>query len=185
MSQELQLNPGEDVIMSRGDVGYGGGMSLKNKELILTSQNLILIEKNLFGKTKNIVRFPLSDIMISDNRAQVKLGKKDLVTPSLDVYFKSGMERFIFSFEEDVKEWVNGINTLLTGQPEIYKKEDWLEEMAHVSDVVSGAARKMRKAFGIKSTEQVSCKCPSCGASLTGTEGETIQCPYCGSNFTF
>ena len=28
-------------------------------------------------------------------------------------------------------------------------------------------------------------KCPSCGASLSGTKGETIQCPYCGTTYTF
>ena len=44
---------------------------------------------------------------------------------------------------------------------------------------------KIQSVFGIKSDRKVSCKCPSCGATLTGTKGDTIQCPYCGTFYTF
>lgn len=54
-----------------------------------------------------------------------------------------------------------------------------------MSDAFNGAVRSAKKVLGIKSTEQASCKCPACGASITGTVGETIRCPYCGSYYTF
>lgn len=185
MSEEFKLNPGEEVIKRNNEVGYGSGIVKAHGELILTNQALIFVKKGLLGKTKDVERYALSDIVISNNQAQVKVGKMDNVTHTLDVYFQSGMESFIFTWEDEIKDWANSINTMLTGQPDIYKKEDWLGEMEHVTEAFTGAVKKVRKVFGIKSTEQVSCKCPSCGASLTGIEGETIRCPYCGNNFTF
>ena len=183
MSTEMRLNPGESVVKKTGEIGYGSGPSKKN-ELILTNQSIILIKKNAFEKTKDVVRFPLSEIVISNNQAQAIPGQKDLVTPTLDIYFQSGMESFIFTWEDEVKEWANSINTILTGQPGRYKTDDWMEDIENFADGISDAAKKVRKAFGIKSTEQVSCRCPSCGASLTGIEGETVQCEYCGSYHT-
>ena len=50
-----------------------------------------------------------------------------------------------------------------------------------MADSVNSTIRNLKKTFGIRSDEQVSIKCPSCGATLTGTEGETVKCPYCGS----
>jgi hypothetical protein len=106
------------------------------------------------------------------------------VTHTLDVYFTSGVQSFIFTWEDEIKEWANSINSLLTGGAPIYKVRDDFADLEHIAETVSGVAKKIRQAFGIKSTVQVSCKCPRCGASLTGTEGETIQCPYCDSYVT-
>ena len=184
MSTDVKLNPGEMVIKSSNEIGYGGGLSRQNNELILTNQSLILVHKNLFGKTKEVLRFELSDIVISNQQAQVRLGKKDNVTHTLDVYFQSGVQSFAFTWEDEIKEWANSINTLLTGGPALYKVGDDLADLEHFADTVSGAVRKVREAFGIKSKVQVSCKCPRCGASLTGIQGETIQCPYCDSYVT-
>ncbi|MBQ9062409.1 MAG: hypothetical protein IJ121_06260 [Eubacterium sp.] len=111
-------------------------------------------------------------------------GKKDLVTPTLDVYFQTGMESFLFTWEDEVKEWANCINTMLTGQPARFKTDDWMGEIEELAESFSGAAEKVREAFGLKSAEQVSCSCPSCGASLVGMKGETVRCGYCGSYHT-
>ena len=47
----MQLNPDESVVKKTGEIGYGTGLSKKN-ELILTNQRIILIRKNVFGKTR-------------------------------------------------------------------------------------------------------------------------------------
>lgn len=157
MEKKLVLNTDETIIRRSQEIGYGSSLSRSNNELILTSQAVILMKKNLFGKVSDIIRFPLSDIVISNNQAQVRLGQKDIVTPTLDIYFKTSL----------------------------YKSEDWVAELTEMSDAFNGAVRSAKKVLGIKSTEQASCKCPACGASITGTVGETIRCPYCGSYYTF
>ena len=186
MSADITLNPGEVVIRNCEQVGYGGGMVKRNNdELILTNQRLILKEKSIFGKVKNVTSFPVSDIQISNNQAQVRVGKKGFMDHTLDVYFVSGKERFDFSWEDEIKEWCNDINTLLTGQQGMYKMNTGFEEMLDIVDRFDGSVRRIKKTFGIKSSEHMSGTCPSCGASIEGTEGETVQCPFCGSSFTF
>lgn len=155
------------MIRKNSEVGYGSVFSRSNNELILTNQSLNLRKKNLFGKVKDVVRFPLSDVVISNNQAQVRLEKKDNVTPVLDVYFRSGPESFRFTWEDEVKEWMNAINGLLTGNADLYKKDDWMEDLGKMADTFYGAAKKVRKVFGIKSNEQVSCKCPYCDNNYT------------------
>lgn len=188
MSENIQLNPGETVIRTYGEVGYGGKLSRNNNELTLTTQALILKRKNLFGQVKDIIHFPLSDIVISNNQAQVKMGNVDFMTHSLDVYFTTGMERFRFTWDDDIKDWVNDINTMLTGGPAIYQKKSFLNDGADLlkfAENFDGAAKKFKKIFGIKSSERISRYCPSCGASISGHEGETIKCPFCGGDYTF
>ena len=185
MDEQITLNPGETVIKNSPEIGYGGSLSRDNSELILTNQSIILKRRNLFGKVTEIKRFPLSDITVSNNQAQVRLGKKDIVTPTLDIYFTTGRESFRFTWEDDVKEWANEINRLVTGQQDIYEIKDWAEDMEHIASAIDGSIRKVKRAFGIKETEVVSCKCPACGASISGILGETVQCPYCGSYHTF
>ena len=192
MSEELKLNPDEAVIMSAEEIGYGSGPfgGSKNNELILTNQALLLKVKGMFGKTKEVLRFPLSEIRIVNGRVQALAGKKDIVTPTLDVYFNSGMERFQFVWDKDVQNWIEHINSVITGAPIPQRGEfdDLFEDMAKfsaVADSFSGSVNKVKSAFGIKSTEQIALRCPGCGASLSGTVGEVGKCPYCGSFVKF
>ena len=102
MEAQLTLNPGETVVKRNSEIGCGGSFSRNNNDLILTNQSIILQKKNLFGKVTEVKRFPLSEITVSGNQAQVRLGKKDIVTPTLDIYFSSGMESFRFTWEDEV-----------------------------------------------------------------------------------
>ena len=191
MSEELKLNPDESVIMSADQIGYGNGLFGGGKnELILTNQALLLKVKGMFGNTKEVLRFPLSEIRIVNGQVQALPGKKDIVTPTLDIYFNSGMERFLFIWERGVKNWIEHINSVITGAPvrERGEFDDMFEDMAKLSavaDTLSGSVNKVKSALGIRSTEQIALRCPGCGASLSGTEGEVGKCPYCGSFVKF
>ncbi len=190
MNEEFTLQPEETVLKRCDEVGIGKGgiMSTKADTLILTNQCLILIVRSMFHKVKDVQRFPLSDIVISNGQPQVKMGKLDIVTSTLDVYFKSGEMRFRFEWEDEIKAWVAAITSAITGVPVSAPQDDMTEfvgEISAVADSVSSAVGKLRKTFGIKSTEMVSGHCSGCGASLSGHEGETVQCPYCGTYHTF
>ena len=76
MSEDLKLQANENVIKTSSEVGYGGGMFNKRNDLILTNQSIILVKKGLLGKTKEVVRFPLSDIVISNNQTNTDWGKQ-------------------------------------------------------------------------------------------------------------
>ncbi len=190
MSEEFTLQPDETVIKRCDEVGVGKGgmMSTKSDTLILTNQCLILIVKSMFHKVKDVQRYPLSDIVVSNGQPQVKVGKPDIVTHTLDVYFKTGEMQFRFEWEDEIKEWVAAITSVITGAPMSAPQDDMAEfagDITAMADSVSHAVGKLKRTFGIKSNEIVSGTCSGCGASLSGHEGETIQCPYCGTYHTF
>jgi hypothetical protein len=187
---ELKLNPNESVVLRKEQVGYGNSMFGKNSELILTNQAILLVRKGMFGKTKEILRFELNKIRIVNGQVQVLMGKKDIVTPCLDIYFESGTERFLFTWEQDVQECIDNITAIITGTPLVKRDENAeiikdLEAFAEMTDSVSESLYKVKKALGIKSHEKIVVRCPSCGASLSGMRGEVSECPYCGSPVKF
>ena len=96
MAEELNLGPDEAIVLRMENVGYGEGFPFPsdNNVLILTTQNIVLLKKNLFGQTSDTLRFPLSEIKVVNGVPQVRKGKIDIVTSALEVYFASGMERF-------------------------------------------------------------------------------------------
>jgi hypothetical protein len=190
MTNGPKLNPDETVVLRCEGVGYGNTMFGKNHELILTNQAILLQKMGLFGKPKDVLRFPLADIRVVNGQVQVMMGKKDFVTPSLDVYFESGMESFLITWEKDIRQWIKTITALVRGEPlpqqnEFEDLEEDMAKMAAFAENLSGSLSdsifKVRDALGMKSHEQMAEQCPSCGASLTGLRGEVTQCPYCGS----
>lgn len=186
MAEGLKLNPGEAVVKKSEKIGYGSRLSGGSNDLVLTNESLILVRKNLFGKVKDVIRFPVREIRVVNGQVQALLGKADNVTPTLDVYFASGQESFHFTWETDVEEWIDSRNELVMGQKPVRKnRDDWVTETLAFAESVAGTITRVKSALGIKETEQVSCSCPACGASLTGIRGDTTQCPYCGTFHTF
>ena len=180
MADELHLNADETVVDRMSKVGYGGFFS-GNNDLVLTNQNIILIKKGLFGDTQDVVKFPLSDLRVVNGEVQAKLGRPDNVTYTLDLYFDKGMESFSFEWKDDVLKWIDKITEVITGVKVERDEFAWVGETLAMADSVNSTIKNLKKTLGIKSTEQVSIKCPSCGATLTGLEGETVKCPYCGT----
>lgn len=186
VTAEMNLLPDETVIKRAEKVGYGTPISTKTNDLILTNKALILVKKNLFGKTKEAVRFPLSDIRVAGNAVQVKLNKPDVGESALDVYFSYGIESFKLVWDTEVEDWIADITETITGVP-VPRKTGFenmgdFSELLNMAESMVGTMEHVRHAFGIKSTERAACKCPSCGASLEGIEGETVECPYCGTH---
>ena len=64
MEKELRLNPDEVVVLRSAGVGYGNSGFGRSHELILTDQAIILIRKGAFGRTKDVLLFPLKDIRV-------------------------------------------------------------------------------------------------------------------------
>ncbi len=186
ITKEFQLKPEEAVVYSAQKVGYGDNPFNKNNDLILTNQALIFIKKDLFGKTKEVVRYPLSDICISNGKPQVIKSMINSVNASFDVYLTYGVEKFKFDFSSDVEEWVASTIETITGQKVERKTgfEDFagFDDLVQMADSVANSVNGLKKAFGIKSDEMVACKCSSCGASVSGIIDEVIECPYCGTH---
>ncbi|MBQ3797889.1 MAG: hypothetical protein II842_16705 [Butyrivibrio sp.] len=187
ITKEFRLLPEEAVVCRDNKVGDGANpIGLKNNELILTNQALIHVKKDLFGKTKEVIRYPLADICMSQGKPQVLLGKGDNVTGSVDVFLQYETVNFKFEWKTDAEEWIASITETVTGE-KVERKSPFgdmgdFEDLMNMAESVTGTVKGLKKAFGIASTEAVACKCPSCGAPLSGVEDEVVICPFCGAS---
>ena len=99
ITNEFKLRQGEAVISRVDKIGYGTPISTRNNELVLTNQALIHIKKDLFGKVKEVVRYPFSDICMSAGRPQVVIGAGDNVSGSVNIYLEYETLNFKFQLE--------------------------------------------------------------------------------------
>ena len=112
--EAIEFMQDEQVVMRTDKVGHAFEIG-NTHELILTDKALICINKSLFGKVKKITRYQLSDIRMPDGKPEVKIGRVNSFTPTLDIYFYDTQERFKFSWDRDVEEWIDSISDTITG----------------------------------------------------------------------
>ncbi len=112
--EAFELMQDEQVVMRTDKVGHAFEIG-NTHELILTDKALICINKSLFGKVKKITRYQLSDIRMPDGKPEVKIGRVNSFTPTLDIYFYDTQERYKFSWDRDVEEWIDSITEMITG----------------------------------------------------------------------
>ncbi len=184
---EYDLQPGESFVHKNYRVRHGGFGAKYTDELILTSQNLVLLEKGVFGNGKGIRVFPLNQIKVFQGNAQAVLGKQQNGFPALDVYFENGTEHFGFESKKEATFWSQKINEVITGTPAKMISPD-----SSAADMVTEAVRDtvgvFKDALGFKSKGEVAAAaaavpvaghCVSCGAPVSGIRGQAITCSYC------
>lgn len=178
------LQPNESFVHRYEGVLHGGFLAVYTYELILTSQNLVLIKKGTFGNKKGFKVFPLREIKIFQGQAQALLGKRN-GSPALDVYFHNGTEHFGFPNKKEAIFWSKKINEVITGAPAASLNSSGAEKVARVmKDTVDA----FKDAFGFKSKGEIAAAaaavpvagdCGSCGAPVSGVRGQSIVCSYC------
>lgn len=158
-------------------------------ELILTSQNLVLVEKSILGRTKAIRTFPLNQIKVYNGEVQAVPGKARNGSPSLDVYFVDGMESFRFQInaKKETIFWAQKINQVVTGTAARAISPD-ATGSEKVAEAMKGTVDAFKGAFGIKSKAEIAAAaasvpvargCSACGAHVSGTRGQVVTCAYC------
>lgn len=162
---------------------HGGFFSAYTDELVLTNMNLFLAKKGMFGNSKNLLTFPLSQVKVYNDEAQAVVGKATNGTDLLEVYFLNGQEKFSFQSggKKKVRAWIEKINEVVAGKP--------VEDAGRAipgSEFVAGALKDTINVFKGKfgaatAPANVAAKCAGCGASISGTQGATVSCEYCGT----
>jgi hypothetical protein len=183
---EYKLLPNEAVIVKQERIMYGGAIANFTSELILTNINLVLISKGILGNAKNIQVFPIKQIKVFNNQAQVILSKTRGLWPQLEVYFINGNEKFGFESKQEVVNWINKINQLVTGEAvemNVSTKE-MLPGFEMVTDMLGDTVGTFKNMLGIKPrqsnyqikevVEKVAVKCCFCGASIQGKKGHVV-----------
>lgn len=181
------LQPNESFVHRYEGVLHGGLLASFTDELILTSQNLVLIKKGTFGNKKGTQVFPLQEIKIFQGKAQALLGKHRNGWPALDVYFRNSAEHFGFQSKKEAAFWSLKINQVISGtSAEITSLDS--SGAAKVAGAVKDTVDAFKGAFGFKSKAEVAAAaaavpvsgdCSSCGAPVSGIRGQAIVCSYC------
>jgi hypothetical protein len=188
---EYKLLPNEAIIMKHEKILHGGVIASFSDELILTNHNLVLISKGVFGKVKNIQVFPVNQIKVFNDQAQVIMSKAKGGHPQIEVYFLDGHETFGFESKRDAKNWLKKINQLVIGEDvevEVFAKTA-IPGTEVIADAFGGTIAVFKDKFGFKSkkastksTEKIAKKCNSCGAMVSGKKGQVARCSYCDAD---
>lgn len=191
----LNLQQNEAVIIHSTSVLHGGFSSAYTGELVLTNLNMIYINKGMFGKVKNIQKFPLNQIKVINGQPQVIMAKSLRSSrQQLQIFLKNGQEAFEFqsSSKREISNWINNITKLLTGdtaQTLNSKNIMAIPGAEHVAETVKDTIGAFKDTFGIgnkniKSTKSITDKCIGCMAPISGIKGQMVRCKYCDTNQT-
>jgi hypothetical protein len=181
------LQPGEAFVYKHVGVRHGGNYANYTDDLILTTQNLVLLKKGAFGNSKGIDVFPLSQIRVFQGHAQAVVVKGQNGLPALEVYFQNGTEQFGFQGKNEASSWSQKINEVITGAPAKMTSPN-PSGAEKVAGVVKDTVGVFRDVLGYKSKDAVATAaaavpvagdCVSCGAPVAGIRGQAIICSYC------
>jgi hypothetical protein len=173
---KYNLQSNESVIMKCERVLHGGMMAGYTDELLLTNLNIVLVKKGLFGKIKNIQHFPVNQIKLFNEKAQVMVSKQQNGSPKLEVYFQNSQESFGFESKREAEQWSNNIARLLAGESEFNTDTTMTGAIA---ETLKGTLDTFKGVFG-KMPEKIAIDCVSCSASITGLKGQVARCQFCG-----
>lgn len=185
---ELGLQSNEGILLQESGVRMGGTSSY-NGELYLTNLNIIYIVKGMFGKVKDLQKFPLQQIKKINGQLQALSAKSANSSEiCLQLFFVN--RTVIFEFQNNGRKasnnFVDEINNAVNGTPATSAKASFAipgtEELAGTIKDTFGI---FKNALGIKEkTENITVRCLGCHAPLAGIKGEKIQCSYCDTEQT-
>lgn len=193
---KIDLLPNEAIILRDSEVKHDRGKSLDSEydELVLTNQALIVAHKGLFGITKDVQRFPLDQVIMTNGSPRVMIGMSHTSEKQLHVFFHHGIEAFslgdsdedasdglldlLFSSTKDkenrnLQQWQKAVSEAVIALHQDDLHTDWRAQPA--SSAVSSKGSEAASAPVIHTTK----KCIGCMAPLSGMQGQKVICKYC------
>lgn len=190
---EYNLLQNESVIMRNDSVFHPVGKKIGELgELVLTNLNLIYVKKGFFGGVKEILKFPLNQIKKFDDKPQIILGKSENGYHQIEICFFNSQEYFAFNTfgKKEALKWLDKIWELLTGHlADIDENErSYIPSVIEIADTIKNTVSSFTGALGVKpdhnKKENITIKCISCRATLSGTKGQIVKCKYCDTEQT-
>ena len=155
---KINLAPNESIILKEACVAHGGVMAIYTDELILTNLNLICISKGMFGNTKKVYYYPLSQLKQYNGKAQVIMGKLSNGLETLELYFVNGTESFNFQShnKRTINRWIEEISNVVGCKAAGFHSlnnedddEDDSDTLAGVINEFKEAGNEILNAFGV------------------------------------
>lgn len=175
---DYDLDEDEAVILQETGVNAG---KFETVDLILTNKNIIQINRGFLGGTKNSIKYPLSKLKIFKGKANVLTGKSRNGDKQLELYFTDCEKYYRFNSARDERTWAHEIiKAHKDRMVEIEKSQKASSEKNSIFQSITGTIESAKGILSAKRTPaKKTCKCPKCGAELTGNKGSEVQCSYC------
>lgn len=188
--KNLQLRTDEAIIIESSSILCVGSGAAYTDDLILTNFNIFWIRKGMFGKIKEIIKWPLEHLKIIDGKPQVRKNDRGKYSsPQLQLFFLNYQYSFEFQVDDDkvIACWIKAIYELFGVAPTKEILEDAEDNM--ITKAVKGTIRTIRNIFTNDKYEEqhevnVTRKCIGCMAPLTGVKGSIVKCKYCDTKQT-
>ena len=172
------LDIDEAVILQEEGVRVGSSGSA---DLVLTNKNIIQVNRGFWGGTKGSIKYPLESLKTLNGKANVRVGKDRSGVKQLELYFAdcNGSYQFNHMFAEN--NWMREIikahkSRMAAIENEQKAKRDKPSILQSITGTIESAKDGL---LAKRSQPQKTCKCPKCGAELTGIKGAEVQCSYC------
>ncbi len=184
MSSNYTLLPDEVIVLKDESACHGGAAGYQD-EVLLTSQNLVVVKKGMFGRTKGVHIFPLAEVKVYNDRAQTAITKTRNGLNVLEVHFTHGHETFTFRAggKRKVRTWAARIDEVVTGRESAAPVSAGiaLPGAELVADTLKDTVDVFRSRLGRSpaSPSKVGMKCSACGAAVAGVQGQHVTCSYC------
>jgi hypothetical protein len=180
-------------VVSKAGVGSYHGrrppLGLTKTELVLTSQNIVVVSVNMVGKQTGHRFFPLEHVRVIDGRPQV-FAQGGFGTYLLEVHFQNGQESFGFASKGELETWAENLTKLLTRRSdEITTAAVVSPGPASVGDQIKDVASQVTSLFrpsgkgpAAATPARTARRCSSCSAPIAGIAGRVVRCEYCQSD---
>lgn len=194
---KVNLQPNEVILLQSEGASKAGGFFNQPGDLVLTNHDIIFVQKNMLGKSKGQERYPLNQLKCYNGQPQALLSKANGY-PQLELIFQN--EQVAFSFmslsKREVVRWVDAITKVVNGETvdTTSNLSAAIPGAEFVAETVKDTLGKFSGALGISgigakigltpSNEQVTKRCISCRAPLSGTKGQPVKCQYCDTKQT-
>ncbi len=171
------LDADETVILR--EIGVSTGTARK-VTLILTNKNIIQINRDVWGKDKDSIKYPLSNLKVSKGKANVLINKNRMGKKQLELFFVDCEKNFQFNKAFAENTWAREIIKAQKNRMAEISKETNSGKKSIIQSIKEtiGTAKDSLLIERRSSLKKI-CKCPKCGAELVGGKGEKVKCDYC------
>ena len=183
---KIQFNPGEYVILDLRGAMRRQGLLTKEYNLMLTNMRIIECSVGTFGSQKISGEWRISDVLLYDGLANVRVSTYALTETKLMIYLKTDQLEYSFLGREnkEVIGFANALNRIVTGTDEdIYLSSGKTSAIRAFAKMFTGVTTEESKRVDRSKLQKVAINCPFCGGSFEGIKGRTAKCPYCDSTF--
>ena len=166
----------DEVVIMRDSHVFEGRVGIT---LILTSRNLIQINKNFWGADKSAEKYPLLDLKAQNGKPNILNGKAQNGSSRLELYFL-GYERY-YTFQSMFAErkWAGAIEKAYKSCVAEQNKSD--AGRMGIGALLSPLKTTIDSAKRAVAPKTKTVKCPRCGADLGGEKGQDVKCDYCNA----